>query len=223
MSRAVCNLGLTGLDDPQVIELYESIGARNYGLGVSLGIKLAEFEMLLDELWSDQGPASAIDFGCATGLLPVFLRKHGLVEEMAGLDGCQCYIEAGQELCEQEGTDVKFINSYANKAPLADMSYDVAYCIDLLDCSRNWRSIVKEMTRVARQKVIVIYTMTSLFRRIDPLDVLNEISEAMVVDPPRYFNPAPLRNDGRVCTVITATRKGQTEDSNKLVIARATI
>lgn len=222
LAQILCRVGLTGLDDRQMIEVYESIGAQNYGRGVSLEVKQEEFKVLLDNIGSDQETTSVIDFGCATGLLPVFLKKHSLVKEMAGLDGCRCYIETGKEICRNEEADVEFIYSFADKTPLPNASYDIAYCIDLLDCSRNWRSIVKEMARVARQKVIIIYAVTSLFRSIDPLDVLGELSKTMVVDPPHYFNPTPLHDDGRICGAITATRKRYEEKtSSKLVIARA--
>lgn len=208
------NIGL--LTDDEVISMYQIAGVEHFHRKLPLNVKVKQFEHLLKVVGLNV--SSAIDFGCGTGLLPVFLAKN-MGWNMAGVDGWVDALSFCGDLSIERGAKVDLYNSHVSNTGIEEGSYELAYAIDLIDCSREWQKIVREMVRVANKRVAIVYCLESGFRKIDPLDVIAEFTKSSAtVDIFECFDI----NGGTVKCVISATKNQSASDSSSgLVVVRS--
>jgi ubiquinone/menaquinone biosynthesis C-methylase UbiE len=95
--------------------------------------------------------ATAIDVGCGVlGVLHLLAERVGAEGRVVGLDRQARMVELGQNLAEQHGLAVEFIQADATASGLPDRSFDLVHGRTLLLNVRNPQEIVAEMVRVAK-------------------------------------------------------------------------
>jgi ubiquinone/menaquinone biosynthesis C-methylase UbiE len=92
---------------------------------------------------------SALDVGCGRGFLVRAVRDEGRCGNIYGMD-----IVIPDELREQRG--INFINGSAESIPFASSSVDTVICSHVLEHVVDLRTVISELRRVARRRVIIV-------------------------------------------------------------------
>jgi ubiquinone/menaquinone biosynthesis C-methylase UbiE len=103
-------------------------------------------------------PASttAIDVGCGVmGILHLVAERVGARGRVVGLDREARMVEFGQQLAEQRGLAVEFIEADATATGLPDRAFDLVHARTLLLNVQNPEQILSEMVRIARPGGVV--------------------------------------------------------------------
>lgn len=100
--------------------------------------------------------ARAIDMGCGVlGVLHLLAERVGAQGRVVGLDREARMVEFGQNLAEQRGLAVEFIQADATASGLPDSSFDLVHARTLLLNVQNPQDIVAEMVRIAKPGGVV--------------------------------------------------------------------
>jgi 2-polyprenyl-3-methyl-5-hydroxy-6-metoxy-1,4-benzoquinol methylase len=186
MADAVKQNRLSLLTDQEMVEMHSSMGPDQFMPSLHLWSKVEELGVILPAILSTD-ISSGIDFGCGPGFMSIFLAKYRIMSwRMAGLDGSETLLEHGQKMAKENNVEIYFHSALADHTSLPDKAFDLVTAANLIDCSSNWRAIVREMARVAKKRVVIYYGLSALFRYIDPFAVLSVLSETMIVDSPEY-------------------------------------
>jgi len=177
------------LSDEEIVSFYELFGAMNCIRVTKMSVKIAQFMMLAGVI--PENTRSIVEFGGGPGVLANFIRKE-IGCKISVLDACMSYLHYCQMLSLQLQIEVPTIHSLGDETPLESSAYDLAFAIDMIDCSSRWEQIIREMARVARN-VAVIYTPYSRFRYLDPRKVRDEFgANGLVITHDEVFNPSHL-------------------------------
>lgn len=109
---------------------------------------------------------SVLDVGCGGGYLSEEFAKIGF--EVTGIDPSSKSIEAAQAHAKQENLVIRYFEGYGEKLPFESNTFDFVCCCDVLEHVKDFRVIIKEISRVLKNKGVFFYdtinrTMISKF------------------------------------------------------------
>ena len=98
-----------------------------------------------------------LEIGCGGGLISEDLGRRGA--QVVGIDPSQRALEAARMHVKENGlgTQVSFIEGYAETLPFADGSFSVIVCLDVLEHVSDVRTTVQEIARVLAPGGIFIF------------------------------------------------------------------
>lgn len=95
-----------------------------------------------------------LDAGCGVTFFPFFLNQRYNVTCVDQDD----YVDMFRAINEKQNTSVNFIRSALNSLPFPDDSFDVLYCISVLEHTDNYPKILDEFKRVLKPGGLLIVT-----------------------------------------------------------------
>lgn len=95
-----------------------------------------------------------LDAGCGVTFFPFFLNQRYNVTCVDQDD----YVDMFRAINEKQDTKVNFIRSALNSLPFPDDSFDVLYCISVLEHTDNYPKILDEFKRVLKPGGLLIVT-----------------------------------------------------------------
>jgi ubiquinone/menaquinone biosynthesis C-methylase UbiE len=99
---------------------------------------------------------TAIDVGCGVmGVLHLLAERVGADGRVVGLDREARMVQFGQQLAEQRGLAVEFIEADATATGLPDRAFDLVHARTLLLNVQNPEEILAEMMRIAKPGGVV--------------------------------------------------------------------
>ena len=116
--------------------------------GLMLGNK-ARKELITNELELIPQGTSFLEVGCAQGLFVKTAKRKA--EIAVGVD----YEEDKLEFASKASLNCDFIQGDGEKLPFKDKAFDIVLCTEVIEHIPNWKKAVKEISRVAKKKVII--------------------------------------------------------------------
>lgn len=122
-------------------------------------------EQIVRRLLADKPGATILDVGGGHGQLAVPLAEAGYKVTVLGSDDtCRTRIQPVLD----KGL-ARFVVGNVIALPFKDRSFDVAMSFRLIPHCDSWRRLIKELCRVASERVIVDYPTTQSLNAISPL------------------------------------------------------
>lgn len=122
-------------------------------------------EQIVRRLLADKPGATILDVGGGHGQLAVPLAEAGYKVTVLGSDdSCRKRVQPVLD----KGL-AQFVAGNVIALPFRDRSFDVAMSFRLLPHCDSWRRLIKELCRVAGERVIVDYPTTQSLNTISPL------------------------------------------------------
>ena len=106
--------------------------------------RLREFDPVVGD-WRGK---RVLDLGCAGGFMAEALAARGAV--VTGLDPAVAAVAAGRAQSRATGSGVGYLAGTGEHLPLADRSFDVVVCVDVLEHVRDLTAVIAETRRVLR-------------------------------------------------------------------------
>ena len=153
--------------DPKMAETFDA--ARFSG---PIGRLLAETqEQVIASFLSPLEGRTVLDVGTGTGRAAIALAQRGAV--VTGVDASAEMLAVARRRAEESGAPVTFLQGDAHALDLPDQSFDAVVCLRVLMHTPDWRRSLRELCRVARDRVVLDYparssaaVIQSLTRRI---------------------------------------------------------
>jgi ubiquinone/menaquinone biosynthesis C-methylase UbiE len=138
-------------DDPAMAERFE--GMRFSG---PIGRLVAETQArrILSFLSPIAG-RRVLDVGTGTGRAAIALAKAGAV--VTGIDASREMLAVAERRAREEGATVAFAVGDAHRIAFPDRSFDAVVCLRVLMHTPDWRASLRELCRVAADRVVFDY------------------------------------------------------------------
>ncbi|GAB1481845.1 bifunctional 3-demethylubiquinone 3-O-methyltransferase/2-octaprenyl-6-hydroxy phenol methylase [Treponema sp.] len=118
-----------------------------------------------------------LDIGCGGGFLTEEIAKFGM--DAYGIDPSGPSLAAARRHAEAMNLDVEYLEGFGERLPFADASFDMVFCLDVLEHVQDYRAIVKEVSRVLKpgglfffetiNKTLLSFCIVILFMQEFPL------------------------------------------------------
>lgn len=89
-----------------------------------------------------------LDVGCGGGFLTEEISKFGL--QATGLDPSAPSLYTAKRHARAMNLDVSYLEGFGEALPFEDASFDMVFCLDVLEHVRDFRVIVREVNRVLK-------------------------------------------------------------------------
>ena len=141
--------------DPRMAERFEA--AR---FGGPIGRLLAETqEQVIASFLTPLAGTTVLDVGTGTGRAAIALGRRGAI--VTGVDASAEMLAVARRRASEEGVSVAFVQGDAHGLRFPDCAFDAVVCLRVLMHTPDWRTSLKELCRVARQRVVVDYPALS--------------------------------------------------------------
>jgi ubiquinone/menaquinone biosynthesis C-methylase UbiE len=100
-----------------------------------------------------------LDVGTGTGRAAIALAKRGAV--VTGVDASAEMLQVAERRARDAGVTVTFIRGDAHGLDFADRSFDAVVCLRVLMHTPDWRASLRELCRVAADRVVFDYPSIS--------------------------------------------------------------
>ena|SRR5436309_8611552 len=135
-------------------------------LHILRGLNPARFgymRRVVQELGIDPRGRKTLDVGCGGGILAEELA--GLGCDVTGVDPSEQSLDAARAHARQEGLAIDYRRATGEALPFPDVTFELAYCCDVLEHVDDLRRVVAEIARVLRPGGIFFYdTINRTFR-----------------------------------------------------------
>lgn len=108
---------------------------------------------------SKNGGCDVADIGCNAGTQCLLWAELG--HRVYGVDLNGPLLNLARQRAESVGQDIKFVLGSAVSLPLGDESMDVCLAIELLEHVADWKSCMREFTRILRPGGVLYLTTTN--------------------------------------------------------------
>jgi SAM-dependent methyltransferase len=113
---------------------------------------------------------SALEVGCGSGWLPIFLRARGKIPRVAGVDAVANRVRSARLFSELAGVEVEWGTASVDRLPYRDREFDVVYtCYTLEQCQEILDKALDELCRVARRYLVMYEPSTEAFTTLPGL------------------------------------------------------
>jgi len=106
--------------------------------------RLREFDPVVGD-WRGR---KVLDLGCAGGFMAEAMAARGAL--VTGLDPAVAAVAAGRARSRATGSGVVYLGGTGEQLPLADDSFDVVVCVDVLEHVQDLALVIGEVRRVLR-------------------------------------------------------------------------
>jgi 2-polyprenyl-3-methyl-5-hydroxy-6-metoxy-1,4-benzoquinol methylase len=96
-----------------------------------------------------------LDVGTGTGRAAIALAKAGAI--VTGVDASREMLAVAERRAREEGAAVTFTPGDAHRLDFADRSFDAVICLRVLMHTPDWRASLRELCRVAADRVVFDY------------------------------------------------------------------
>jgi len=103
-------------------------------------------------------PVEILDAGSGITFFPYFLKHTINSAALTCCDTDAALPEMFSAINSRMGADVKFLHKDIRDTGLADNSFDIVYCISVLEHTKNYDEIIKEFVRILKDNGILIVT-----------------------------------------------------------------
>jgi SAM-dependent methyltransferase len=132
----------------------ESFDTRRFG--GPIGRLIAESqEQVIAAFLEPLSGARIIDVGTGTGRAAIALARKGAV--VTGVDASEEMLAVARRRAVEANAPVTFDRGDAHRLPYADGSFDAVVCLRVLMHTPGWRESLRELCRVARERVVFDY------------------------------------------------------------------
>ena len=113
---------------------------------------------------------SALEVGCGSGWLPIFLGARGKIPRVAGVDAVENRVRGARLLAELSDVEVEWGTAGVDRLPYRDREFDVVFtCFTLEQCQDILDAAIDELCRVARRYVVLFEPSTEVFPTLSGL------------------------------------------------------
>jgi 2-polyprenyl-6-hydroxyphenyl methylase/3-demethylubiquinone-9 3-methyltransferase len=105
------------------------------------------------------GPLEVADIGCGAGAQSAVWAESGHV--VHALDVNEPLLELGRQRAAEAGYNIDFRLGSATALPWSDESMDIVVALELLEHVTDWRSCLREFTRIVRPGGALLFTTTN--------------------------------------------------------------
>jgi ubiquinone/menaquinone biosynthesis C-methylase UbiE len=102
---------------------------------------------------------SILDVGTGTGRAAIFLARRGAA--VTGVDASVEMLAVARERAHESGVEVTFTPGDVHELAFADRSFDDVVCLRVLMHTPDWRRSLRELCRVAHNRVVFDYPALS--------------------------------------------------------------
>jgi 2-polyprenyl-6-hydroxyphenyl methylase/3-demethylubiquinone-9 3-methyltransferase len=106
--------------------------------------RLAVFAPVVGD-WRDR---DVLDLGCAGGFMAEALAARGA--RVTGIDPARRAVAAARARSRKTGSGVRYLVAAGEQLPVADASFDIVVCVDVLEHVSNLQAVLAEVGRVLR-------------------------------------------------------------------------
>jgi len=103
-------------------------------------------------------PIEILDAGSGITFFPYFLKQTINSAALTCCDSDPALPKMFRAINTQMGTDVKFMRKDIRETGLANNSFDIVYCVSVLEHTQNYDEIIKEFVRLLKDNGILIVT-----------------------------------------------------------------
>lgn len=97
----------------------------------------------------------ALDIGCGGGFLAEEFARLGC--RVVGVDPSKISIETAGRHAAGAGLDVTYLVGAGEQLPVADSSFDIAYCCDVLEHVSDLDSVIAETARALKPRGVYFF------------------------------------------------------------------
>lgn len=112
-------------------------------------------ERILVEFLGDLTGRSVLDVGTGTGRAALALARRGA--QVTGVDASPEMLRVAADRAGSAGVPVAFMPGDAHALPFDDRAFDAVVCLRVLMHTPGWRTSLRELCRVARDRVVFDY------------------------------------------------------------------
>lgn len=98
---------------------------------------------------------NSLDIGCGGGIITEDLAA--ISSSVTGIDISKASLETARKHASQSGLEIKYVESYAEKLPFDDNSFELVTCCDVLEHVDDVDKVVAEVRRVLKPDGIFVY------------------------------------------------------------------
>ena len=125
----------------------------------------------------------ALDVGCGGGLLAEDVARLGF--EVAGVDPSAPSLDAAREHAAAEGLEITYLEGTGENLPVADESFELVYCCDVLEHVDDVPTVLREIRRAMRPHGLFVYDTVNR----NPVSKLIAIKLFQEWDSTRFVEP----------------------------------
>jgi len=103
-------------------------------------------------------PIKIFDAGSGITFFPYFLKQTFDTATLTCCDSDAALPETFRAINEQAGTDIEFLHKDIRSTGLGSSSFDIVYCVSVLEHTKNYDEIIKEFVRILKDSGILIVT-----------------------------------------------------------------
>lgn len=134
----------------------ERCGALNLLRFVMNPVRTAYFRRMIDlERGSGGTWQTVLDVGCGGGYLSEEFAKLGF--EVTGVDPAEESLECARRHAEQAGLSIAYVPGSGERLPVADASFDIVLCCDVLEHVEAPGRVLAEIARVLKPNGLFCY------------------------------------------------------------------
>jgi 2-polyprenyl-6-hydroxyphenyl methylase / 3-demethylubiquinone-9 3-methyltransferase len=118
----------------------------------------ARFSYLRDAVAAhglDPHGATALDVGCGGGLLAEEVARLGF--RVTGVDPSGPSLAAAREHAKAGGLDIEYLEGVGEALPVADATFDLVYCCDVLEHVDDVPAVLREIRRALKPGGLFVY------------------------------------------------------------------
>jgi len=123
-------------------------------------------EATLLSLLGDFKGKTVLDIGAGTGRIAIPLALFGA--RVTALDASAEMLTIARDKAEVCGADISFQHGDAHQLPYPDFSFDMAISFRLLIHAKDWKKVIGEFCRVARERVVFDFSPAGSFALLHP-------------------------------------------------------
>jgi 2-polyprenyl-6-hydroxyphenyl methylase/3-demethylubiquinone-9 3-methyltransferase len=112
-------------------------------------------DLLTGPLGRDPTGLRALDIGCGGGFLAEDFARLGC--RVVGVDPSEISIETARRHAAGAGLDVTYLVGAGEQLPVADSSFDIAYCCDVLEHVSDFDTVIAETARALKPRGVYFF------------------------------------------------------------------
>lgn len=159
--------------------------------------RLKYLSRVLSELGINPRGKRVLDVGCGGGLLAEELARLGL--RVTGVDPSFPSLRTARHHADAGALDVEYLTGAGEALPVADATFDLAVCCDVLEHVADVEQVIAEISRALRPGGLFVYDTINrtLASRLVVINLLQVWSRTRVAPPnlhawDRFLTPAEL-------------------------------
>jgi 2-polyprenyl-3-methyl-5-hydroxy-6-metoxy-1,4-benzoquinol methylase len=149
----------TGWDHDSHAEFYDYYAEASLTLQARERFRAIRDTILRVDRSKDERPCDVADIGCGAGTQSMLWAERG--HRVHGVDINEPLLSLARQRAESAGYRIDYRLGSAVSLPLPDQSMDVCLAVELLEHVADWRSCLREFTRVLRPHGLLFMSTTN--------------------------------------------------------------